>query len=797
MTYNAIFSLAILPFDLLLLFHLKFNHRSAEAYQRRMRFALGLLLASGLADVVCHLISFTANEGTEGTTAPAYLMSFAHLLAFAFVLWYLLSYLRYWASMRKDETEGAVLTSLQILLFLLFLPVCALLLYLRFSVLPQLITMTFWFSIWTYAFYFVTEFPLFDRLKQRLNELSVAVQNAQEAERNAEKEDTEKNEFLSNMSHEIRTPLNAILGMDEMILRECRNKVINGYACDIRDACNSLLAIVNDILDFSKIESGSLETQHVPYHLGYVLETVRSMMKLRASDKGLTLRDEIDNSLPNLLKGDGQRISQVLINLTNNAIKYTRHGTVTMKVSAEERTADRLLLRFDVIDTGIGIHEEDLPKLFAPYERLDDEENRGIEGTGLGLTITHNLVRLMDGDISVSSEYGRGSTFTVRIPQEVLGTQTVAEYVREEESGREEGMVRFFAPEADILIVDDTPSNIRVVEQLLKQTSVRTDSCSGGRECLAKLKTSSYDVILLDHMMPDLDGIETLHRIRAGWNFDPHKTKIIVLTANAIAGARERYLAEGFDDYLSKPVEPARLEITLMRYLPPEKVIAASDPRYPDLLAAAQEKRAAEELAASDAEQADLEVLRRVQHVDLKEALRLCTNAALLRSTMTDFLDSIEEESGQIEALMQAGDWKNYTIKVHALKSIARLIGATALSEDARYLEGAGNAENEAEILAKTPQLLSDYRAYTEYLAPVRASGEGEDDTRELIDADELREAYASLREFVEAHDFDSADYIMKSLADYRIPEDGQAYYDKIRRAVRKMDEAALLELLS
>ena len=798
MVYNVTLSLAMFFFNHVLLFHMLFNHRSKAAYHRRMRHALAFLIISCVVDVVAGILSLRETFTAERTNmiATSLVLLVTHFIAALWVAVCLVTYVSETRKGRITEQNVLRLTAAQKCLIALALPGLLLAVLYEIRVDGALLTVSCYLSVLLYAFFFLTEFPIYDRLQQRLAELETALARAQEAEKRAAEEDRGKNEFLTNMSHEIRTPLNAILGMDEMVLRTSRERNIIAYAGDIRNAGNSLLAIINDILDFSRIESGTLETVNAPYHLGYVLDTVWSMMNLRAADKGLLLVREIDEDLPDELSGDAQRLQQVLVNLLNNAVKYTREGRVTLRLRAEERAEDRVTLRFDIEDTGIGIKEEDLPRLFRSYERFDAEQNRGVEGTGLGLTITHNLVNLMNGEIRVESEYGKGSVFTVILPQVVTGARTLAEYEQIETQERSGEVRRFFAPDARVLVVDDTESNLRVAEQLLKQTMLQVDTCLSGEACLTILRDQTYDIILLDHMMPGMDGIETMKAARNTEGFDGEKTKIIVLTANAIAGAREMYLEEGFDDYLSKPVESIQLEDMMMKYLPAKKLVTASDPRYTDLLARAQEEQAMKEIDGGDGGEADLEVLKQVRHVDLQEALRLCAGPALLRSTMTDFAEAIDEEAALIEQYCEARDWKNYTIKVHALKSVARLIGANALSNDARFLEGCGNAENEQEIREKTPKLLSDYRAYREYLAPVLQTDDT-DDTLEMISEEELSDAYEALREFAEAHDFDSADYIMETLAGYRIPDAEKERYDKIRRAVRRVDRTALLEELA
>ena len=374
----------------------------------------------------------------------------------------------------------------------------------------------------------------------------------------------------------------------------------------------------------------------------------------------------------------------------------------------------------------------------------------------------------------------------------MVGETTLAEYAIGEAEDRSGETRRFFAPEANVLVVDDTKSNITVVEMLLKQTRINVDSCMSGEECLALAQNMVYDVILLDHMMPGMDGIETLHRLRDTKGFDRNKTHVIVLTANAIAGAREQYLEEGFDDYLSKPVDSLRLEEMLMKHLPERLVITAKDPEYTDLLAKLQEESAQAQLLAQKNEEASQQ-LRTLQGVDYDAAIAVCASDEILRTTICDFYDAISEQADLIEQYAREKDWNNYTIKVHALKSSARLIGATALSADAAFLEQKGNEQEEAEIERLTPKLLADYRAYLEHLASVAAGEDDAEEDKALVDLDELIEAYEAIKEFAEANDFDSVDAIINQLNDYRIPDEEKEKFELVRKLCRQLDKEALL----
>ena len=397
---------------------------------------------------------------------------------------------------------------------------------------------------------------------------------------NREKEDAiyasqAKAQFLANMSHEIRTPINAVLGMNEMILREEKDEEILGYSQDIQSAGQSLLALINDILDFSKIESGKMEIIPVNYDVASILNDSYNLIAQRARDKGLEVEVRHDAHTPKTLFGDEVRIRQIMVNLLTNGIKYTESGTVTIFLGFEELDDEHITLIIKVKDTGIGITEEGKNKLFDSFQRVDESRNRNIEGTGLGLSITKQLLDLMEGTISVESEYGKGSVFIVTIPQKVVSRTPVGD-MQKKHRPTSKSMVHtmtFRAPEAHVLIVDDMKINLKVMEGLMKGTDIVIDSVLSGQACIEMMSKNVYDIIFLDHMMPEMDGVETLRCIHEMDNNLNENTPIIMLTANAIAGAREEYIEMGFSDYLSKPVQSVKLDEMLQHYLPEEKII--------------------------------------------------------------------------------------------------------------------------------------------------------------------------------------------------------------------------------
>lgn len=510
----------------------------------------------------------------------------------------------------------------------------------------------------------------------------------------AEKANSAKSDFLANMSHEIRTPINAIMGMNEMILRESEQEEISEYAQNIENASQTLLSLINDILDFSKIESGKMEIIEGTYDTAALLNDVINMVRIKAEDKNLWFYINIDETLPNELWGDETRNIQVITNILNNAVKYTKQGGVSLSVTREPMDGDQILLRIQVSDTGIGIREEDIPKLFHNFERLDLDENRNVEGTGLGLAITYRLVRQMNGDIEVESEYGIGSTFTIILPQGIMSDSMIGDFQEKYQSimKKNKKMHRyqesFVAPDARILVVDDTSMNLLVISQLLKKTRVQVDTCLSGKECLYMIQKEHYDVILLDHMMPGMDGIETLRAFKDMYNHKCQNTPVIALTANAVVGVREMYMREGFTDYLSKPVEASELEKMVKKYIPPEKIQIVTGKE--------KGKRAQEpEKSLFDAENnagGSTKQLGKLQWIDTDTGIKYCGDSEeVYREVLQEFCEEINEERGAIDAVFAAEDWKEYTIRIHGLKSSALSVGAKKLSEEAASLERAGN----------------------------------------------------------------------------------------------------------
>ncbi len=384
-----------------------------------------------------------------------------------------------------------------------------------------------------------------------------------------------KSSFLARMSHEIRTPITAMLGFDELILRENSDRAIVNYARAIQTAGKSLLEMINDILDFSKIEAGKVKIIPAAYDVSGLVTDLVNMVLPRADTKRIALHVQVDPNTPETLYGDEVRVKQCALNLLTNAVKYTLDGSVTLTVTFDRIDVDNIYLIIIVSDTGIGIKSDDLERLFSPFERIDEERNRGIEGTGLGLNIVHNLLAAMGTRLDVRSEYGKGSTFSFRVQQQIVSQKKIGDYEAVRQTapkGIAQYKESFHAPDAKILIVDDTPVNLTVMRGLLKKTLVQIDTATDGVDGLEKTRIERYDVIFIDHMMPNMDGMEMLAALKKDAGNKNGGTPCIALTANAISGAREMYLAAGFDDYLAKPVTGASLEQMVRAHLPAEKV---------------------------------------------------------------------------------------------------------------------------------------------------------------------------------------------------------------------------------
>lgn len=499
-----------------------------------------------------------------------------------------------------------------------------------------------------------------------------ALRKEKRSQQEAEAANMAKSSFLANMSHEIRTPINAILGMNEMILREEKDPAIRGYAGNIQASGNSLLSIVSDVLDISKIESGKLEIIPVDYEVNSLISDCCNMAAGRAKAKELELLVECADNVPMKLCGDETHIRQIIMNLLTNAVKYTEKGTVKLIVSGRF-TDGGFVLKVDVSDTGIGIAEENLPQLFTQFQRFDLQRNRNIEGTGLGLSIVKRLCDLMSGTITARSVLGSGSTFTVELPQKVVDSTPCGGVNLNYSAGAEhEYHHSFEAPEAKILAVDDLPVNLLVIANLLKETRIKIDTAGSGRECLDKCSQQKYDLILMDHMMPEMDGVQTFEKLHGDKSSPNFETPVIMLTANALAGMREQYMDVGFADYVSKPVRGAKLEEAIRRNLP-ESLIKPASPEIP-----------AEAVSTEPSGFAD--ICSAVPELNVNAALQYCCGSAeLLNDLLHDFTEN--DHFSDLKAAFEEKRWEDYRRHAHSLKSTSLMIGLTGLSECARASE--------------------------------------------------------------------------------------------------------------
>ena len=560
--------------------------------------------------------------------------------------------------------------------------------------------------------------------------------------------------FISNMSHEIRTPINAILGMDEMIIRESSEEQIREYAYDIKNAGSTLLGIINDILDFTKIEAGKMEIIEQDYDLSSAVNDLINMIDMRAKAKNLQLEVNLNPHIPCKLHGDELRIKQVILNILTNAVKYTEKGSITFNLDYERIEEDEIFLIVSIRDTGIGMKPEEMDKLLKPFERLDEKKNRTIEGTGLGMSIVASLLEAMDSKLEVESTYGVGSRFFFRIRQKVVEWKEVGnlqqryQEMKVEHKNGEEAL--FHASRANILVVDDTLVNLTVVKGLLKRTGARVDTAQSGEECLELCENKKYHVILLDHRMPQMDGVETLHllREREGYN---QNTPVIALTANAVSGASEYYVGEGFNDFLAKPVSGNKLEKMIAKYLPGEVMDSE------------------EEL---------------MTQIDEAAGIKASGSKEVYSQVCDEFAVTSSNAIQEIKAYYDKGDIENYTIKVHALKSAARLVGAMALSDMAKYLEECGKDGNVEPIQDKTDDLLAYYASVAKKLTKDQGSEQAT-----VMEQKNLKEALEAIAEFAAAFDFDGVDAVMQQLAGYQMPESFADAYKELQAAVYDVDK--------
>ena len=545
-------------------------------------------------------------------------------------------------------------------------------------------------------------------LTQTFSNLVSNLQNEIHALAESEQANKAKTSFLSNMSHEIRTPITTVLGMNELICRETEDENILRYSDNIRIAGNNLLGIINDILDFSKIEAGKMELIPASYAVRNLIGDLYTMLQLRAADKGLSMRLDIDPHLPTELIGDVLRLKQVITNLLTNAIKYTEKGTVTFTVSLKNKDEKNAKIYVAVSDTGIGIKEEEMHKLFEKFDRLDTKRTYNIEGTGLGLAITRKLLIMMGTDIDVKSVYNKGSTFSFNLEQEISDPTEIGRLDEETVSARDHtrrDSFSFIAPNSHILVVDDTIMNLEVIKGLLKPTQIQIDTATNGPECIEMFSAHSYDMVFLDYRMPQMNGVETLKIIKEKEPEKASATPIISLTANAILGERERMIDAGFTDYLSKPVNISEMDDILLKYLPEYAVELTSDND-------AEEENPYEGIP---------EEAFNCTWLDPKEGVEYCGSGEIYMQALEIFVNTTEEKAEIIEKCVAEEDIELYTVTLHALKGSSLTIGMKDFSARAKELEFAGKGNDIEMIKRDTPEFLKFYRKTRDDLEAILA----------------------------------------------------------------------------
>ncbi|MBR1861890.1 MAG: response regulator [Lachnospiraceae bacterium] len=693
-----------------------------------------------------------------------------------------------------------------------------------------------------------------------------------------------KSDFLANMSHEIRTPMNAVIGMAELALREEKSPAVMDYLLQIQSSGKNLLNIINDILDYSKIESGKMEIIEDDYSPCTELSDIANVLSTRIGDKKLSLFVIVDPKLPKTLYGDAMRIRQIIINLANNAIKFTKKGLVKIIVSCERVSEDSVRLIYHVIDTGIGIKEEDISKLFVSFQQLDSRRNRSVEGTGLGLAISQRLVDAMQGRIGVESKYGVGSDFWFEIPQRIvddsselsvedaankkafvicedelktgmfdremesLGVESarinsLEEYVPSkkkdyiffgrdnynedtiaffranpdtrgvvivgydsdfetnvpnihilrspettmtmvgilndrnvEESHRESRqsfVADFRSPDAKILVVDDNAINITITEGLVAPMDISIDKAYGGGEAVDKVKNGDYDIVFMDHMMPEIDGVDATRMIRGDGSI--RQPVIIALSANVMEEAKRLFEEAGMNDFVAKPIDIRVLAAKLKKWLPPEKII----------------EKSGEDMAVDSGDEPVLQI----EGLDAESAVKALGSASLYMKVAGEYYRSGEDRYAGIEESYNKEDWQEFTIKVHALKSSSRQIGAVSLGDMAEDLEKAGKAGNVSFIREKTGDALNAFRELLGKLKEYFGEDETEDSGKPVIDAETLGRLLDELAEACDNLDSDAMDEIGERLKEYSFEEDKRGTVKALIKAIGDIDTDVCADL--
>lgn len=591
-----------------------------------------------------------------------------------------------------------------------------------------------------------------------------------------------KTNFVSNMSHEIRTPMNSIVGITEILLRSQHSPKEQEYLLNIQSSGRVLLTIINDVLDCSKMEAGKMQLFDEPYDTCSLFHDLRISMENRIGHSGLELIYDIDQDIPCKLKGDMGRIRQVIINLVNNAIKYTEKGSVRFSVHVRQKNTDKVMLYYEVADTGIGIRKEDQKILFDAFQRVEMDRNRYVEGTGLGLTISQNLVNMMGGVIEVESEYGKGSRFFFTIEQTIIDPTPVSavNYNGQKDNVTEkEAECLFIAPEAHILLVDDNELNLVVAKELLKPLRMQIDTAENGQQAVKMVRGSQYDLVLMDHMMPVMDGIEAAKAIRALPEDKYQNLPIIALTANAMVDARKEFLNAGMNGFVAKPIDFTRICNQLKLWLPKDLVRDVP-------------KEEAKKLLTDDLSDSEIQPEDPQMGFSIEEGVNRCGSKAALMKTIRIFYRTIDSKANKIEQCLKEGLISDYVIEVHALKSSALLIGAVPLSEAAKELESYGKQGKTEVLEEKTPDVLAMYRDFKNILKPY---ADKEEAAKQEASDGEWIQALQQIHQCIEQFDLDGVDRIMEKLEEYQTPECLRESMDQLRVYVADVSMEEIMKL--
>ena len=601
----------------------------------------------------------------------------------------------------------------------------------------------------------------------------------------AEEANIAKSAFLANMSHEIRTPMNAIVGLSDILMEESRGRKVYGYASDIKAAAKNLLALINDILDLSKVEAGRMELISTEYYLKTLVDEVLNMMDVVASQRGLILESEFDMSVPCRYLGDEGRIKQILINLISNAIKFTAKGYVRVSVSGvPEGDGNAERLTFRVEDSGCGIHKEDLPGIFDNFRQVDSKRNRSVEGTGLGLSITKHLVEMMDGSIQIESVYGKGSTFTVDILQRIKDHRPLLE-VPDTAVPTDEALTPFCANDCSVLVVDDNRINLKVAQGFLQSYGLNITNACSGPEAIELVKKNRYDIIFMDHMMPGMDGIEAVQHIRSECGENGTQPTIIALTANAMEGVRETFLTNGFQDFLTKPIDRRTLHMILLKWIPEEKQKKGGG--WMDSLQSSN--NSLQKFQDVIIEGIDTDEVAEHSSASLEEFHELLNLYCLDGKRKLEVLRELWEEK----------DYKAYGIEVHALKSASANVGAMQVSNRAREQEKAVKREDFTFVDSHAEKLLAEYEEQLEhirhYLDAIQKSENKKKKDKDILKADllqEIRTALCSLENFKSKE----CAHKLEELSEYRLETDIEEKLERIREQLKLYEDDAAEQML-